>query len=376
MRPLVIIDFSHTSGRMLYTAISQTKPKKKNGKYITSHFLSYYKHLVFNSIQSTKQKFGGDVVLAMDSKGYWRKDFFSEYKGHRAKNKAKSEINFEEYYEEVNKIGDVIKEYFPFKVLKIDKAEADDIAGVLSNAYGNTRQIFLVTSDHDWKQVKAENKLVQMWDPIKREFQHLSGDEGDVLRTDFGNISKFTIKHALLGDVGDNVPCVTDNTVFSNEFISYLKQNEIYTKCPIEFHKMSISSELLNEYNIYKITKSGTNKGKETTEKNIYKNVPFGPKKAEKVTENNKTLNEFLKSNPLYISNFERNLVLVDFDKIPQEIKEDIIDAFNDTPVNYNYNAILKYFVDEGLGQLVLESFKFADSGDNIQRVSNLNDYL
>ena len=376
MKPLVIVDFSHTSSRMLHTAIFQTKPKKKDGKFITSEWLPYYKHLIFNSLQFVKNKFNGEVVLAMDSRNNWRKDVYNEYKAHRAKGRDESEIDFGEYYEAVEDMGRVLDELFPFKVLKINKAEADDIAGTLAYKFGNDRPIILITSDHDWEQVMAETSHVQMWDPIKKEYQVLSDYERGIIETPHGPMSRFTIHHALLGDKGDNVMSLTGCTEFSESFITYLKENEIYTTSVKEFLTMSISNELMEKFDVMKITKSGKNKGKPTDEKDIFKTVPFGIKKAEAASESTDTLNELLDKHEMYRERFYMNAQLVDFMMIPEDMKNEIVQQYNDTEIHYDPTGILNYFMSENLGQMVTAVNKFYDGDYSMQTKTSLDDFF
>ena len=375
MKPLIIVDYSHTVMRMVFVAIAQAKPKKKQGKFITSEYMPYMKYLLFNSLQFVKNKFNGDMVLAIDSKMNWRRDLYSDYKANRAKAKTDSGIDFDEFFGEVDKITDVIREMFPFKVVKVPKSEADDIAGTISLVYGNDRTIVLVTSDHDWSQVLSHTNT-QMWDPIKKEFANLTDFENTIIETDFGNMSRFTIIHSLIGDKGDNVPTITGMTEFSDAFKSYLKENNIVNTSVKDFNSMGIKDELIENFNVYKITKSGANKGKQTEEKDVYKTVPFGIKKAEKAAENVDSLNGLLNSHPMYRDNFIRNRTLVDFDCVPENIKRDILDEFERVEINYDPNKMLEYFMQENLGQHINNIHKFHDTSLEKQTSTSLDDFF
>ena len=376
MKPIVIIDFSHTCARMLYTAILQAKPKKQNGMFISSEWIPYFKHLLFNSLQSVKQRFPGEIIIAMDSSNNWRKDFYNEYKSHRAKGREESEINFPEYYAEIQEISEVLRLYFPFKVLKVPKVEADDIAGVLANKFGDTKQVFLVTSDKDWKQVLAENSFVKMWDPIKKDFQTLTDYEQELIEPPTGLMSRYTLHHVLLGDSGDNVPKITDMTEFTDVFKSYLKENEVYASVPKEFVELSIADELFEKFDKYKVIKSGKKKGQFSEDKDIFKSVSLGPVAVNKISESTDTLLEFLNKHPMYMDNFHRNSTLVDFNAIPEELQKSIMEEYNITEINYDPNGILKYFMDEGLGQMVSSITKFYDATLETQKQSSLDDFF
>jgi len=369
---IIVIDFSHLSSRMLYVAVSQAHPKKKNGKFITSDFVKYYKHLIFNSLQSVNTKFKGDIIIAMDGRDNWRKKFYPLYKAHRAKDRDKSEINFAEYYEELDKVANALENYFPYKVIKVDEAEADDIAGVISNTYGNEMNITLVTSDHDWQQVQAENDLITFFDPIKRLEIEISADMQEIIDTPEGKMSRFTVIHTLLGDDGDNVPGVVKYTEFSDSFISFLKENGIYDVSVKNFHKLSMADELLQKFDVYKVVKSGKKKGQFSDIKDIYKTKAFGKVKAEKVSQNSETLNKFLDSDEMYRDNFKRNAVLVDFNKIPKFVEEKILQEYKTKNNLAKNNKILEYFINEGLGEMVQKVHLFYGDSDE----SSLDDFL
>jgi len=375
MKPLIIVDYSHTSMRMVFTAIAQMKPKKKDGKFITSDYIQYYKYLLFNSLQAVKNKIKGEVILAIDSKNNWRKDFYSEYKLNRVKSKDDSDINFDEFFVENDKVIETIKSTFPFKVLKVEKAEADDIAGTIALKYGNNRPITMVTSDHDWSQVLSWSET-KMWDPMKKVFVSLTDYEKEIIETDFGNMSRFTIIHSLIGDKGDNVPGITNNTKFTDDFILHLKKNGISTTDVKEFNSLDSKDDIIESFNVFKITKSGHKKGQVTDIKDIYKTVPFGIKKAEKASENSDTLNTLLNSHNMYRDAFERNKTLVDFSMIPNNIIEKILLEFNNVDVNYDPDKMLEYFMNEGLGQHVSGINKFYDASYEVQKSSSLDDFF
>ena len=364
---MVIIDFSHLSFRMLHTAIFLTKPKKKNGQFVTEEFKNMYQHLVFQSLLYVRKTFSDkDIIIAVDSKNNWRRKFYPEYKANRKKGREESEINFDEFFEVLNDILDNL-EYFPFKKVSLDYLEADDIAGILVMQFPEKEKI-LITSDKDWKQL-LQYKNTKMYDPIKKKFIQLEKDEKETLL--INNIIedlnvpkiKFTLRHALLGDAGDNVPGVTKETKFSDNFKKYLKENGLNIN-EIEFWELSEDKRnyLIDNYNVFKVIKSGKRKGEFSDEKDIWKTVPFGEKKAMKVLENEKTLENFLNTNPLYLRNFKRNLVLVDLAFIPKDLRKEVIEYIEDYKISYNSNEIKNFFIKNGLNEMFSNIHLFMDT--------------
>jgi 5'-3' exonuclease len=374
-KSITIVDFSHLNMRNLFIALGQAKPRKKDGLFVTEEFIQYHKSLLFNSLQYIKNKFKNEIILAIDGQDNWRKRFYSDYKANRSKAKEDNDIDFEEFFEETDRMLEVIKNNFPFKVIRINEAEADDIAGVISIDFGKDTDITLVTSDHDWLQVQAHND-VTMYDPIKKETQHLSDFEKEIIETEFGPMSRFTIIHALIGDKGDNVPTITGMSYFSDEFKAYLKENGINSESVKTVTKMDIWDELVEKYDVYDVIKSGKNKGMLKDSKNIFKTKPYGIKKAEKHCENNDTLCELFTEHDMYKDNFKRNKVLVDFTEIPKDVKNSILKEFSTVEVNYNPNGILEYFMNEKLGLHISNINKFYSSKYSNQNTSSLDDFL
>ena len=95
---------------------------------------SMVRHMILNSIRmyrtNFKQEFG-EVVLAWDSKHYWRRDYFPQYKAGRKKGRESSDLDWNSIFDCLNKIKSEIKENLPYKCLEVYGAEADDIIATL-----------------------------------------------------------------------------------------------------------------------------------------------------------------------------------------------------------------------------------------------------
>ena len=92
------------------------------------------RHLILNNIRYYRTRFTedyGEVVLCCDSRHYWRKDYFPNYKANRKVDRKKSEYNWDLIFETLNNIRDEIRENFPYKVIEVYGAEADDVIAIL-----------------------------------------------------------------------------------------------------------------------------------------------------------------------------------------------------------------------------------------------------
>jgi hypothetical protein len=57
------------------------------------------RHMILNSIRMYRSKFGseyGELVIACDSKNYWRRALFPYYKANRKKSQAASELDWKD----------------------------------------------------------------------------------------------------------------------------------------------------------------------------------------------------------------------------------------------------------------------------------------
>ena len=175
------------------------------------------RHMVLNSLRSYAKQFKskyGDIVVACDSKKYWRRDIFPFYKAHRKSDREKSEFDWHLIFQTLNKIRDELKENFPYKVIEVDGAEADDVIGVLTARMAAHEEILILSSDKDFVQLQKYSGVVQ-YSPILKRF---------VKTEDPLNYIK---EHIIRGDRGDGIPnfLSPDNTFVAGE-----RQKVISTK--------------------------------------------------------------------------------------------------------------------------------------------------
>ena len=141
------------------------------------------RHMVLNSLRSYRNKFYkdyGELVLCYDSKHYWRRKEFPHYKGTRKKDREKSNFDWHEIFEVLNKIRDEIREHLPYKVVEVDGAEADDIIATLVKDQGlaNIRlqnnmqppsKVLILSGDKDFQQLQ-KYRFVDQYNPIQKKF--------------------------------------------------------------------------------------------------------------------------------------------------------------------------------------------------------------
>ena len=114
------------------------------------------RHMILNSIRMYRTKFKdkfGEVVIAGDAGGNWRYKAFPQYKAARKKGRKDSKMDWNEIFRVINMVWEELGEHFPYKTIKIEGCEADDIIGTLvenTHEFGNYENVLIVSSDKDF----------------------------------------------------------------------------------------------------------------------------------------------------------------------------------------------------------------------------------
>jgi 5'-3' exonuclease len=183
---MILVDLNQVLLAGLMAQISAQKNTKLDESLV--------RHMVLNIIRNHVKNFKaeyGEVVLCCDNRKYWRKEFFPFYKAGRKKTREKSDLDWHLIFDILAKLKQELKETFPYKVIDVEGAEADDIIGTLVPIYARDQKILILSSDGDFlqlqqygsnvkqynpslkKYVKSENPLVELKEKIIR------GDKGD-----------------------------------------------------------------------------------------------------------------------------------------------------------------------------------------------------
>ena len=163
------------------------------------------RHMVLNSLRAYKVKFEGkygEMVICCDGRNYWRRELFPYYKAGRKQDRASSTLDWTLIFETLNKIRDEIKEYFPYVVIDVEGAEADDIIAVLVQNKSPFDATLILSGDKDFMQLQKHHNVDQ-YAPVQKRF--VKTDDADA----------FLKEQILRGDRGDGIPnCLSPDDVF------------------------------------------------------------------------------------------------------------------------------------------------------------------
>ena len=252
------------------------------------------RHMVLNSIRMYNVKFKdeyGDLVICADDKKYWRKDLFPYYKAARKKSREDSPYDWNLIFETLNRVRDEIRENFPYKVIQIDKTEADDVIGTICINYGvelrnsQSEKILILSSDKDFMQLQKFANVDQ-YSPMAKKFLKTSEP------------IKFLKEHILKGDRGDGIPNILSS---DDTFITEARQKPV-------------------------------------TEKKLNTWVSQKPE-------------DFCDASML--RNYQRNESLIGLSKVPSEYADRILTAYRSPKEVKGKDKVLNYFIKNRMKQLM-----------------------
>ena len=176
------------------------------------------RHMILNSLRMYRMKFCdeyGELVLCYDSKHYWRRDYYPEYKHNRKKSRESSTNDWDAIFKVLNAIKAELKEIFPYKHLEVHGAEADDIIAALCGEleFDNGKTLIL-SGDKDFIQLQKFRNVTQ-YSTITKKF--VNGIDP----------TTYLNEHILKGDPSDGVPNVLSP---DNTFVDRLRQKPLSKK--------------------------------------------------------------------------------------------------------------------------------------------------
>ena len=178
------------------------------------------RHMILNSIRLHRQQFQkefGEVILTYDSKHYWRRDYFPNYKAGRKKGRENDSKDWDAIFGCLNKIKAEFKENLPYKYLEVYGCEADDIIATLCKNvtfFDENEKIMIVSGDKDFIQLQKYTNVSQ-YSPILKKM--VNGH----------NPTTYIKEHILKGDTSDGVPNVLSQ---DNTFVDGIRQRPLGRK--------------------------------------------------------------------------------------------------------------------------------------------------
>ena len=288
---MILIDYSQVAIANIVIAF------KRDGEVPTP---TTARSMILNTIRGYvhrhREEYGSEVVIAVDGKHPWRRDIFPAYKaGRRESKEGQSEEDikyFATLYEYLDLVRKELKENFPYKVIKLDGVEADDIIAVCIKKSINKRfnpKYLIISSDKDFQQLQKYPNVFQ-YSPTQKKFVETDSPQ------------EYIYEHILRGDTSDGIPnfLSPDDT-----FVNKIKQK------PVSKKKLSGWIDSLMRGN-----------------------------------DPQDFCNEY------HYRNYQRNQRLIDFDYIPDDIESDIYKEYEKVTVS-SRSKLLPYMIKNDLRELI-----------------------
>jgi hypothetical protein len=246
------------------------------------------RHATLSTLKYYKKKYGkeyGDMTICCDGRNYWRREHFPHYKASRKKAREASDLDWGLIFDTLSEIRQDIIDHFPYKVIHIDRAEADDVIAslvYLTDEFGSEvagNRVIIISSDKDFKQLHSLS-TVKQWSPMQKKAVVSKHDE----------IKNQIVEHIVKGDAGDGVPNILSK---DDCFVQGIRQTPVSAKRLAEFLEKGIDACRNDE------------------EKR----------------------------------NWQRNQSLVDFKYIPEDLKQTIWDAYINNKPKGNKGTVMNYLI-------------------------------
>ena len=183
------------------------------------------RYMVINSLRGFNLKFKeqyGTMVLCADAGDPWRRDIYPNYKHARRKGRVDSATDWDNIFNCITEIKNEIAENFPYVMMYIEKAEADDIIATLVKH--NNEPIMIISGDKDFIQLQSKPNVKQ-YSPIQKVFVGVGIDAKNFLH-----------EQIIKGDRSDGIPNILSP---DDIFLTGEKQRPINKKRLEEFANVS-----------------------------------------------------------------------------------------------------------------------------------------
>ena len=211
---MILIDFTQTIIAGLMAQL------KMNDGEINEDML---RHMILNSVRNYSKRYSseyGQIVLCTDASNPWRREYFPQYKANRKADREKSGIDWPVLFDTLNQIKQELKDNFPYRVIQVEGAEADDVIGVLCFEFGselnNGESILILSGDKDFVQLQTFGNVTQ-YDFVRKKHIYVSDPD------------QFRERLILSGDRGDGIPNVLspDTCFVEGQRQKPLRENKI-----------------------------------------------------------------------------------------------------------------------------------------------------
>lgn len=284
---MILVDYSQV-------ALSNILSFQRELKGTDSEVKNLIRHVTLSTLKSYKKKYGkeyGELVICCDGRKYWRREIFPHYKANRKKAREASDLNWTLIFDTLSEMRDDIAKHFPYKVIHLDRAEADDVIAVLAKhtqendliqegLIEEPQKVLILSSDGDFIQLQKYKNVTQ-WSPMQKK----------QIKANAKELHEKKITHIVkAGD--DGIPNI-------------LSKDDVFV---VGERQKPVSAKRLQEF-----LELGYDACKNDDERR----------------------------------NWHRNVKLIDFDHIPEDVSKEIIDTYVNNKPTGDKMSIMNYLIEK-----------------------------
>lgn len=280
---MILVDYSQV-------ALANLLSFKHELKGSDDQIVNLIRHTVLSTLKYYKKKYGqeyGQMIICCDGRKYWRREFFEHYKAGRKKSRDASDLNWTLIFDTLSQLREDLVQNFPYKVVHVDRAEADDVIAVLAKYTQENELVsqglmeepqdtIILSSDGDFIQLQKYPNIAQ-YSPMQKKY----------IKANKKELHEKYITHVVkAGD--DGIPNILSP---DDIFIQGVRQKPISAKRLAEFME----------------------KGFEACQNDTERR------------------------------NWQRNETLISFDRIPEDVTKEIMDAYLNSNPTKDKMKIMNY---------------------------------
>jgi len=195
---MILLDYSSVTMSSLMTRIDEYDQDT-----------NLLRHQILNIIRLYNVQFRsdfGEMIICMDAANNWRRDRYPFYKANRRKSRSNSVYDWDKIYSVLNEVRDEMTTMSPFRCVRINRCEADDVIAAIVEKKRPEEPILIISPDRDFVQLQKYANVKQYSNLQKKWIEPKVSAQYDLQ------------EKVLKGDMGDGVPNVmSDDNVILDE---------------------------------------------------------------------------------------------------------------------------------------------------------------
>ncbi|QIG65757.1 ribonuclease H [Ochrobactrum phage vB_OspM_OC] len=189
MKNLFIVDLNSLVVQLAFGVMKSRKDKENKVPYISTRnsAVSY----VYKYLEKSGYMRGDEVLIAREGRRPWRYEYLPQYKSTR----DHDSMEWKQIHAVIDGAFPILQSQYGFKPIYVSDAEADDVIGTIAIHFAGQRDITIISSDKDFRQLFDYVPNLKIMSPQKKKW--IEPDDSYDLH-----------KHIMKGDKTDGIPSI------------------------------------------------------------------------------------------------------------------------------------------------------------------------